>query len=212
MNHDIISKQISKKLNNISDNILKPSLNFGEYNKNEDLKNSVAALILKKINSLIISINNSLQLKDHFLSTYLYRYIYELHLKIAFIYIDKKKINNRLNLFLYKDRLSIRNCYDQLRYNYKYNFLILDHNAHYEKLSHMIHPNIESINMHRWTEEEGFEFIFTNTLLSIILIRQLLFILHNNDLWKLKENLNFKELDLIINQINVLSQNIEIKN
>ena len=62
--------------------IIKPGFNFGTVTKSGTPKEYFAAAVLNKLYSLNISTENVLLANDVFLAQYLYRYIYELYIKV----------------------------------------------------------------------------------------------------------------------------------
>ena len=81
----LLKKSLQNKIVSLNE-IIKPGFNFGTVTRKDNPKEYFASSILNKIYSLNVSAENSLFSNDVFLSIYLYRYVYELYIKVFYIF------------------------------------------------------------------------------------------------------------------------------
>lgn len=152
------------------DKILKPGLNFGYIERKNNQKDFFAGLVLNKINSLNISIGNSILANDVFLSVYLYRYIYELYIKIFYIFSGSfEEKSCRLNEFFENKKWIISNIIKEIDDKSMPSEFKGSHYEKYAMMSKIVHPNINSFNLHlNQTADIQFEFLLLSIKLSIL--------------------------------------------
>jgi len=186
--------------------IIKPGFNFGTVSKKNNPKEYFVAVALNKIYSVNVSIENVLLANDVFLSVYLYRYAYELYIKILYIFsgLSDQEILFRLNNFFENKDLKIKeylkkinNDFVSMPPNFKNN-----HFKKYRKMSQIIHPNIDSINIHlHTTPDEQFEFLVSAIKLTLWHIIEIILLFLKIKALDLDKNINQKQLILLQNQI-----------
>jgi len=187
--------------------IIKPGFNFGTVSKKNNPKEYFTAIVLNKIYSLNISIENVLLTNDVFLSVYLYRYVYELYIKVLYIFsgLSDKEILSRLdNFFENKNYLKIGDCLKKINND----FILIppnfkdNHQEKYHKMSRIIHPNIDSINIHlHTTPNKQFEFLVSSIKLTLWHIIGIILLFLKIKVLDLDKNINQEELVLLQNQI-----------
>ncbi len=150
--------------------IIKPGFNFGYVTKKDNPKEYFVALVLSKIYSLNISVENSIFANDVFLSIYLYRYIYELYIKILYIFSGSSEDENiiRLNEFFENKKWTLADIKDRANTNFMPPEFIKNHKERYNQICRFVHPNIESLKLHsNRTDDQQFEFLEPNINLTI---------------------------------------------
>lgn len=176
--------------------IITPGFNYGEA-KNDSPRDFFAALVLNKIYSLNVSIENSLLCNDVFLSVYLYRYAYELYIKVFFIFsgTDEEELR-RLNDFFENKEWKISDIQDKIDEKLIPPNLKADHKEKYKIMSRIVHPNINSLNLHaNRTDDSQFEFLVPNLKLSIWHIVEIIRLFALKKLIKLDRNINQDKLE-----------------
>ncbi len=152
------------------DEIILPAFDFGIVTKKDNPKEYFVALVLKKIYSLNISMGNSLFANDVFLSIYLYRYIYELYIKILYIFSESSAKENevRLNEFFENKKWTLAYIKDRANNNFMPPEFVKNHKERYDQICRFVHPNIESLELHsNRTDDQQFEFLVPNINLTI---------------------------------------------
>jgi|SRR3989344_297491 len=150
--------------------IIYPGFKHDVLTKEKNPKEFFAVYVLHKIYSLNISLGNVVLANDVFLSVYLYRYVYELYIKVFYIFSgsSEEEILLRLNNFFENKDLKFSEYLDGIN-NYYVPAQIRD--SHYEKyktMSRMVHPNIESMKLHiNRADEKQFEFLVPNVNLTL---------------------------------------------
>ena len=179
--------------------IIKPGFNFGAVKKDEKPKEYFAAAVLNKIYSLNISTENVLFANDVFLSQYLYRYIYELYVKVFYIFSGStdEEIVSRLRDFFNNSDLKITEYQNGIKNNFIPPKFKESHKGKYKMMSRFAHPNIESLNMHLGkTSDQQFGFLVPT--IDLILW-------HNVAIIKLFSDLKLLNLDKNIDQKKLVS-------
>ncbi|MFA6393619.1 MAG: hypothetical protein WCW25_01990 [Patescibacteria group bacterium] len=177
--------------------IIKPGFNFGSVTKKDNLKEYFAGLILSKIYSLVVSMNNSIFANDVFISIYLYRYIYELSIKVFYIFSGspEDQILSRLNEFFDNKKWNLAEIKDAIDINLSSPELFRNHKKSYESICKFVHPNIDSLNLHlNRTDDQQFEFICPNINLTIWYIVEIMRLFMNFKILNLNTNIDQKKL------------------
>ncbi|HUW72152.1 MAG TPA: hypothetical protein VMV66_03130 [Candidatus Humimicrobiaceae bacterium] len=150
--------------------VLKSCFNFGTIKKEENPKEYFAAAVLNKIYSINISLENLLLTNDIFLSNYLYRYIYELYIKVFYIFSDpaEEEILSRLEKFFENKDLKMKEYQDGIDDNLLPLKLKEKHIKKYQQMCRIAHPNIDSLNIHiNKTPDGQFDFLVPTVNLII---------------------------------------------
>lgn len=183
---------------------LEGGLNFKLIEKKANPKYFFEALVLKKLYVINISAENSLLANDVFLSVYLYRYIYELYIKVAYIYSSKNDAELLVRIENFFSGIDLRvdkyiKGIDTSKFNAAF---IDDHNEKYKLMSQIAHPNVESFNLHIGkTSNVHFDFIVPNIILSFFLIKEIIDLFIKNGDLDLKNSINAKDLETAFNLI-----------
>ncbi len=150
---------------------------FGDVSPKKERKKFLVLYVLNKIYSLNVSMENIIFSNDVFLSIYIYRYVYELYIKIFYIFSAQSddEIIERINKFFENKIPDIKTCVDKLDKSLVPNQIIKDHKEKYNKMCNFVHPNINSLHLHINTNsEKQFEFLIPNINLSIWLLVDLM--------------------------------------
>jgi hypothetical protein len=150
--------------------IIKPGFNFGTVTRKDNPKEYFASSILNKIYSLNISAENSLIANDVFLSIYLYRYIYELYIKVFYIFSgsSEEQILLRLNEFFENKKWIFKDILNEINDDFIPPKFKESHDEKYNSICRFVHPNHESFKLHLGrTDDQQFEFLIPNINLTI---------------------------------------------
>ncbi|MFH1827604.1 MAG: hypothetical protein ABH812_04255 [bacterium] len=150
--------------------IIKPGFNFGTVTKKDNPKEYFASSVLNKIYSLNISTENSLFANDIFLSLYLYRYVYELYIKVFYIFSgpSEEQILFRLNEFFDNKKWNIKDILYKINDRFLPPKFKENHEEKYKMICRFVHPNHESFKLHlNRTDDQQFEFLVPNINLTI---------------------------------------------
>lgn len=142
--------------------IIGPGFNFGYITRKDSPKEFFAAAVLHKLYSLDISAENILLTNDIFLSECLYRYVYELYLKVFYIFSAQtdEEILFRVNDYFESKDLKIVEYQEGINDNLAPKQIKEDHKEKYKMMCKFAHPNIESLNMHIGkTSDQQFNFL-----------------------------------------------------
>lgn len=142
--------------------IIKSGFGFGVISKKDTPKEYFTGAVLNKLYSTNISLENILLTNDVFLSNYLNRYIYELYIKVFYIFSGQsnEEIMTRLNDFFENRDLKITEYQAGIDDNLLPPELKHKHRERYKTLSRIAHPNIESLNVHLdKTPDQQFDFL-----------------------------------------------------
>lgn len=164
--------------------------------------NDIANLISNKIIMILGELKIDIKTNNVMIAAYLYRYTYELCLKITYIYINKQERNKRLDLFL-KGEEKWRACDMHTEIKKLGRPVINNHEKFYKFSSKLVHPNIESLrelHVNNSASEEK-EFIFKCIATSILFIEETIIILKDDPVFK---NFDFEKLTEMITKINNL--------
>ncbi len=167
--HQQTKKSLSDKVSGFNQTIIS-GFGFGEITRENNPKEYFAACVFFKIHSLGISIENSILTNDVFLSIYLFRYVYELYIKVFYIFSgsSEKEILTRIDDFFNNKKWR----FDIIQNKINDRFLPQDfkesHQKRYALLSRFVHPNYESfrLSLNR-TDDQQFEFLEPNIHLTI---------------------------------------------
>lgn len=157
----LLRNSLQEKIISLNE-IIRPAFNFGIITKKDNPKEYFASSVLYKIYSLNISTENVLLANDIFLSVYLYRYVYELYLKVFYIFSGSsdEEILSRLNNFFKNRNLKITEYQKGINDCFIPPKLKEGHKEKYKTMSRIVHPNIESLNIHlNKTADEQFAFL-----------------------------------------------------
>lgn len=180
--------------------IIKPGFNFGLVTKKDNPKEYFVALVLNKIYSLNISIENSIYSNDVFLSIYLYRYVYELYIKILYIFSGSSKEENvnRLNKFFENKKWILVDIKDKINTNFAPPEFIKNHKKRYDMICRFVHPNIESLKLHiNRTDDQQFEFLEPNVNLTIEYVVAIIIFFSKLKLLDLDKKIDQKKLTML---------------
>ena len=179
--------------------IIKPGFNFGTVTKKDNPKEYFVSSILNKIYSLNVSMENILLTNDIFLSIYLFRYIYELYIKVLYIFSGKSEdeILLRLNNFFMNKDLKIIEYQEKINDNLIPPQFKESHKEKYKIMSRITHPNIDSLKLHlNKDHNQQFEFLVPNINLAIW---------HSVEIIRLFSNVKLLGFDKNINQQDLVS-------
>jgi len=182
--------------------IIKPGFNFGLKTREENPREYFAGLVLNKIYSLNISIENSIFANDVFLSIYLYRYIYELYIKISYIYSGSSDDENihRLNEFFENKKWILADINDKINNNILFSKFTENHKERYNQICKFVHPNIDSLKLHlNRTDDQQFEFMVPNVNLTIWYIVEIIIFFSNLKLLDLDKKIDLNKLNALRN-------------
>ena len=177
--------------------IIESGFDFGEVTKKNNPKEYFAGLVLNKIYSLNISIENSIFANDIFLSIYLYRYVYELHIKVLYIFSGFSEEENilRLNEFFENKKWTLADIEDKINTNFTFPKFTENHKERYSQICKFVHPNIESLNLHlNRTDDQQFEFLVPNVNLTIWYIVEIIIFFSNLKILDFDKKIDQKQL------------------
>lgn len=180
--------------------IIKPGFNFGTVTKKDNSKEYFASTILNKIYSINISMENILLSNDVFLSVYLYRYVYELYIKVFYIFSgeSEEEILSRLNNFFINKDLKIKEYQEGIKDDLIPAQFKKSHREKYRMMSRIAHPNIESFNIHlNKTAKEQFDFLIPNINLAMWHSIEIIRLFSNTKLLGFDKNIKQKDLELL---------------
>ena len=178
---------------------LKPIFKFGEYKRENKPAEFLSIACSNKLNTILVSIENIIHTNDTFLSVYIYRYLYELYFKIKHITSSEldidfyKKIDK---FFLEKQRSNISEQIKSIdKKDPVFTFLNEKHRDTYLLMNLVVHPNIESLSLHTNSSDDSmFEYLIPNVMLSLLLIKEILSSIVNDDRIQLESNPDMKML------------------
>lgn len=186
--------------------IIKPGFNFGTVTRKDNPKEYFASSILNKIYSLNISAENSIITNDVFLSIYLYRYIYELYVKVFYIFSgsSEEQILLRLKEFFENKEWRLKDILEKINDNFIPPEFKESHGEKYKSICQFVHPNHESFKLcFNRTDDQQFEFLIPNINLTIW---------HSVGIVKFFSDAKILNFDKNINQKDLISiQALEIK-
>ena len=150
--------------------IIRPGFNFGTVTRKDNPREYFASSILNKIYSLNVSMENSLLTNDVFLSIYLYRYIYELYIKVFYIFsgLSEGQILSRLDEFFDNKNWILKDIKNEIKDSFLPPNFKGDHEEKYKIICRFVHPNHESFKLHlNRTDDQQFEFLVPNIHLAM---------------------------------------------
>ncbi len=180
--------------------IIGPGFNFGIVTRKDNPKEYFASLVLNKIYSLAISMENSIIANDVFLSIYLYRYVYELHIKVSFIFSgsSEKDILFRLDEFFENKKWNLAGIINKTNTNFVPLKVLEDHKEKYEMICRFVHPNIESLKLHsNRSDDQQFEFLVPNINLTIWHAAVIIRLFSNFKILNFNTNIDQRKLELL---------------
>jgi len=195
----LLRKLLQNKIISLNE-IIKPGFNFGFVTKKDNPKEYFAGLVLNKIYSLVVSMENSVFANDVFISIYLYRYVYELCIKVFYIFSgsSEDQVLFRLNEFFNNKKWIFSVIKDKISTNLLPPKFAGDHKETYEKICKFVHPNIDSLNLHsNRTDDQQFEFIVPNINLAAWYIVAIIRLFSNLKILNLNTNIDQKKLELL---------------
>ena len=178
--------------------VIKPGFNFGTVTKKDNPKEYFASSILNKIYSLNISMENSLFTNDVFLSIYFYRYVYELYIKVFYIFSgsSEEQILLRLNEFFDNRKWNFNIIKDEINNSYLPPKFKDDHEKKYGVICRFVHPNHESFKLHlNRTNDQQFEFLIPNISLTMWHSIEIIKLFQTLKILNFDKNINRKDLD-----------------
>lgn len=184
--------------------IIEPGFKFGTVSKEADPKEFFTATVLNKIYSLNVSIENILLANDVFLSIYLYRYAYELYIKVFYIFSGSTDIVilNRLNNFFIDKKITIENLQQGINDKFLPPGFKINHKEKYEKICRFVHPNLDSLKLHiNTTSDKQFDFLVPNITLTMWHIIEIVKLFSDLKILNLNENIDQNKLRLLWSQI-----------
>jgi len=194
----VLSTFLQYKASSINEAI-KPVFNFKEIDKNTKPKEYFAMAVLNKIYSLDVSLENIILTNDVFLCNYFYRYVYELYIKVLYIFSasNEEETIARLNNFFSGNMPGIFDCQKMINDQFIPPQFKEKHKQKYKTLSDIAHPNIQSLNIHLDTNpDQQFEFLNPTASLSVWHIIEIIKFFLNLKLIKLDEENQKKLFDL----------------
>ena len=151
---------------------------FGRLTREGQPKEYFAGLVLNKFYSFEISLENTLLHNDVFMSLYLYRYVYELHIKAQYIFSSalESECLKRLNEFFEGKDLTFRQYLEDTPSNAVSDKLKEQYiSGHYKEVSRFVHPNYPSLKLStERTDDQQFKFLAINIWLTIWHISEIL--------------------------------------
>lgn len=161
-----LQEKLYKNTEKIRKEIL-PIFNFKEFKKKDDSIEYTLALIFNKLYVMLVSTENIILLNDSWLAMYICRYNYELFIKTKYLLDNNshEDIEARIKRFLevgqwdkIKEKLDAIESNDEFIKDIKNN-----HKDFYKKMNSIVHPNIESLNLHiNKNSNDLFDFMATN--------------------------------------------------
>lgn len=188
----------------IKENIL-PVFNFKEFKKEENPIEYTLALVFNKLYAMLVSTENVILLNDGWLAMYICRYNYELFIKTKYL-LDKtshENIETRVKKFLevgqwdkIKEKLDAIESNDEFIKDIKNN-----HKDFYKKINSIVHPNIESLNLHvNKNSDDLFNFMKSTIKLNLLMIYKIIeIIIDRKDDLKFNQYPNITKIKNIIN-------------
>ncbi len=176
---DFLRREILRyKVTNLNFLIRPVFKNFGVITKEKNPKEYFILSALNKIYSINVSLENIIFTNDIFLSIYIYRYVYELYIKIFYIFSGKSEVEilGRINDFFVDgpSTAKIHHCEKYLDKRFVPSKVTRDHAKKYKIMSKFVHPNLASLALHYQDRKQQFEFLIPNINLSVWLLVDLI--------------------------------------
>ncbi|MFA4941692.1 MAG: hypothetical protein WC582_03830 [Patescibacteria group bacterium] len=193
----LLKKLLQDKIVSLNE-IIKPGFNFGLVTRNDNPKEYFVGLVLNKIYSLVISMENSVFANDVFISIYLYRYVYELCIKVFYIFSNSSEdqVLFRLNEFFENKKWTFSVINSRIDTNLLPPKFAENHKKTYEQICRFVHPNIDSLRLHlNRTDDQQFEFIVPNINLTIWYIVAIIKLFLNLKILNLDANIDQKRIE-----------------
>lgn len=202
-NNLLIRKTLISKTQKLS-TLLEPGFDFGTIHKDESPVDFFIVKVLNKMFSLVVSIENNIVTNDIHQAISLYRYSYELFLKVFFMFSKEEKVVEINNFFENKGiTTNIAGTLSKIDESKLPPNFKTEHLEKYKKMSRFVHPNIESLNLHAdSSDDQIFYFIVSNIKLTTWHLIEIVKIFIDNNNFKLESNINKEELERL--QIDIL--------
>ncbi len=197
MKNILLKNSLQNKIVSLNE-IIKPGFNFGTVTKKDNPKEYFASSILNKIYSLNVSAENSIFSNDVFLSIYLYRYVYELYIKVFYIFSgsSEKEILFRLNEFFDDKKWIIKDILNDINDSFLPPKFKESHEEKYKSICRFVHPNHESFKLHiNRTDDQQFEFLVPNINLVIWHNIGIIRLFSDAKILNFDKNINQKDLE-----------------
>lgn len=133
-----------------------------------------------KIFTILVSLENSIRLKDSLSANLMARFTYETFVTFAYIYTDPAQREDRVKAFLnFEQSVSMDRTWSGKTFTQmlesvpkpeRYTF----HKQHYRTLSNLAHPTLNSFYLNRKGQDIEFAQILTTTCLTLTTIRQII--------------------------------------
>lgn len=188
----------------IKENIL-PVFNFKEFKKEENPIEYALSLVFNKLYAILVSTENIILLNDGWLAMYICRYDYELFIKTKYLLDNNshQDVKARVERFLevgqwdkIKEKLYAIESNDEFIKDIKNN-----HKDFYKKINSIVHPNIESLNLHvNKNSDDLFNFMKSTIKLNLLMIYKIIeIIIDRKDDLKFNQYPNITKIKNIIN-------------
>lgn len=188
----------------IKENIL-PVFNFKEFKKEENPIEYALSLVFNKLYAILVSTENIILLNDGWLAMYICRYDYELFIKTKYLLDNNshEDVKARVERFLevgqwdkIKEKLDAIESNDEFIKDIKNN-----HKDFYKKINSIVHPNIESLNLHvNKNSDDLFNFMKSTIKLNLLMIYKIIeIIIDRKDDLKFNQYPNITKIKNIIN-------------
>lgn len=183
-----------------------PVFSFEEFKEKENTIEYALVLVFNKLYSMLISTENVILLNDACLLMYVFRYNYELYIKIKYLLDDSspEKVELRVKNFLeagqkdiIKEKLNaIKDSDEFIKY------LKNNHNDFYKKINSIVHPNIESLKiLIDKNSNDLFNFIEPSVKINLLMVYKIIEAIYNKrNILKFNQYPNFKEIKDIIDK------------
>ena len=201
LKNSLVKRLLQNKIVSLNE-IIKLGFSFGLVTRKDNPKEYFVGLVLNKIYSLVVSMENSVFANDVFISIYLYRYVYELCIKVFYIFSDSSEdeVLLRLNEFFNNKKWIFAEIISKINVNTNLlppNFA-KDHKKTYEGICKFVHPNIDSLRLHlNRTDDQQFEFIVPNINLTIWYAVAIIRLFLNLKILNLDKNVDQRKLELL---------------
>lgn len=181
--------------------VILPGFDFKEIKKEDKPYDYLISLVLNKLYSLNVTLENNLLCNDVHQSVTAYRYMYELYIKMLSIF-SETNTKKRIEDFYTNKDVKIKTWLDGISVELMPPNFFNKHKDHYVQMSRFAHPNIDSLNMHYGkTDDQIFDFIVLNIKLTIWLQVNLLILFTQKATTSSFKMLDTPELNLILSRL-----------
>lgn len=178
--------------------VIKSAYPFEKVTRENNPEEYLVGLILNKLYSFQISLENTLLFNDVFLSIYLYRYAHELHIKIRYIFssMDGTETKIRIDDFFADKDLKFQEYLNGTTSDTITEKLKETHQENYRLMSRFVHPNRSSLQLHlNRTDDQQFEFLVPNIRLTLWHISEILRLFSSLRLLNIHQKISKNNLD-----------------